>query len=152
MTRAAKPVVLLQSSTGLTDRPPGSPPGTAPRRGRERATPVADAVPVRASAVVRAGVRAEPPDRAGGWTREGPGHPVENGDPLSPPVGRLRPDGCHGPSSASARPPSARPPAAVPPPLPPRPRRPGPARERIPLPHQREHRDRGVVAPAAAGR
>jgi hypothetical protein len=34
LTRGLKPVVLLQSSTGLTDRPPEAPPGTAPRRGR----------------------------------------------------------------------------------------------------------------------
>lgn len=34
LTRWRKPVVLLQSSTGLTDRPPEAPPGTAPRRGR----------------------------------------------------------------------------------------------------------------------
>src|SRR5690606_15227834 len=78
-------------------------------------TRVVDAVPARASVVIRNRARAEPPDRAGGWTREGPGHPVENGASFSPPVGRLRPEGCRGPSSVCPDPaPASRAVAATP--------------------------------------
>lgn len=51
----------------------------------------------------RRSVESGHPNRAGGWTRDGPGSPVDNGMPRSPPTRRVRSEGFPGPLPAPVR-------------------------------------------------